>query len=70
MACTCIKTVNEDLRTKHNTELVWLMDFRGEGPTRCVVETQTHVKKRGAKPITVAANYCPFCGVKYEGDAA
>lgn len=70
MTCSCIETVNKDLRDHHNTELVWVMAFNPGGPIRCVVDSQVHVKKRGAKPITVAANFCPFCGVKYGEDAS
>jgi hypothetical protein len=68
MTCKCIETVNKDLRKNHNTELVWLMTVKPNAPTRCVVDTQVHVSKRGAKPLMVAATYCPFCGSKYAAD--
>jgi hypothetical protein len=74
VGCNCIQLTNEALeREGKNTRIVtsWLWD-RETGAHRSVVKIQTDVvtKKRGARPLTMLPNYCPFCGTPYPGEVA
>lgn len=61
--CDCIREMNDHLR-EHNTAIV--VPLLGE--TRAMVETYQIETGRGKKRAArVFANYCPFCGGKYEG---
>lgn len=66
MACDCIEVVDEKLKA-HNTRLSLAMCFR---PTRerLMIATEVAEKKRGARPTIMFPTFCPFCGVKYEGE--
>lgn len=72
MTCTCIETVNEDLATR-NTRLTLPIVFgrKPGAPDRLMIVTEQIETGRGkAKSVGMFATCCPFCGVKYEGDAA
>jgi hypothetical protein len=63
MQCNCIQRINA-LIADRNTKLVTTLNFvRGIDLVR--LETETLVKKRGAKPALIIPTYCPFCGKKY-----
>lgn len=66
--CDCITQVNEQLR-KHRTEL----DVTIAYPPNVLVmaKVSTYIPyglktKRGQKPMSITATYCPFCGKKYK----
>lgn len=62
--CNCINLVNEVLKEK-NACLVSTISFSAN-PSRVGLMIEKYdPKKRGRLP-TVAANYCPFCGEKYQ----
>jgi hypothetical protein len=66
--CDCIDK-SEAALAKHNTELDVTYYFGGRAPT---VTLATHLieKKRGARPMKVIPNYCPFCGNRYVPEGA
>lgn len=63
-SCGCIARVNKLIRDR-NTSLVSTLEFKGHGPSRCVIRTEIVEKKRGARPCAMIANFCPFCGKGY-----
>lgn len=66
MACDCIATVNAKLEEDgHNTCLTIPLVFGGDGVDRLMIRTEVKTPKRGAKPVSMFASYCPFCGEKY-----
>ena len=70
--CNCIQIVDAKL-AEHNTRLKLPIFFTAAGedprPTRLFVATEKATEKRG-KPVSMFANYCPFCGVRYEPGSA
>jgi hypothetical protein len=72
MNCTCIETVNEKLATRNTRLTLPLVFGRKDGdPERLMIVTEQVETGRGkAKAVGVFATCCPFCGEKYEGDAA
>lgn len=63
--CDCIRTTNESLRAKYNTELVTTISFVEGQPSRVAVGTEKADSSIRGKPITLVATFCPFCGEKY-----
>lgn len=85
MSCDCIDAVNKALTAKGATrlyvpiEMVWEhKDAQGNTvPTtmkadRVAVGTilDDLAKKRGEKPLSVIAAFCPFCGEAYDHNPA
>jgi len=72
MTCSCIETVNEKL-AERNTRLTIPIVFGKSNLSadRLMIVTEQIETGRGkAKATGIFASFCPFCGVKYEGDAA
>ena len=65
--CDCIEIINRQLEERgHNTELDITFSITDENePARVVIATSVKTPKRGARPTSIRANYCPFCGEKY-----
>jgi hypothetical protein len=69
MTCNCIETVNEKLASR-NTRLTQAMIFGEHANPGLMLETEQVEKGRGKqKAVGMFPTYCPFCGVKYGGDA-
>jgi predicted Zn-ribbon and HTH transcriptional regulator len=70
MTCTCIEIVNEKLAERNTklTQSIVLRDNRMD--MTLLVATEVIVKKRGQSALLMQPSYCPFCGAKYEEDAA
>lgn len=65
--CNCIAEVNETLK-QHNTMLVFTLFGN---PSRVIVDTTQIESGRGKKKAAaMIANFCPFCGERYEQAAA
>ncbi len=67
-SCSCIEIVDAEL-AQYNTRLAKALVFR-PSHTRLMIETEIVEKKRGARPLTMFPTFCPFCGVKCEGELA
>lgn len=63
--CGCIDRVDGLLKERGNTALNVPM-FVDDGPVRLFVETMKRDEKKRGKPEKLFANFCPFCGEKYE----
>ena len=65
--CNCIEEFDKAFEEGgHNTELNTMMYYRAVPmQIRIKIETLVKEKKRGAKPVGVTAEYCPFCGEKH-----
>lgn len=57
----CIKAA-EKLLAKQNTRLTAAFVIGGD--TRLVVATEKIDPKKRARPLTMMASHCPFCGAK------
>lgn len=76
MACECFARINKQLAERGATRLVNHMTFteeKGDQPSRLDMLDRAQIavelcadKKRGEKPLTLIATFCPFCGVRYE----
>jgi hypothetical protein len=69
--CDCIDLTNKAL-VEHNTEMG--LDFHIDRETVRVntsvsLTTRLIEKKRGARPISILATFCPFCGTRYLPEA-
>lgn len=65
--CGCIAEMNERL-AEHNTTLVFTFLLR---PNKvCVETTQIETGRGKKKAVRVVANFCPFCGEKYDRSQA
>ncbi len=65
-SCDCIDLVNTELDRKNLNTVLGIRIFWDGSPTRVQLQTFINEKKRGARAVPVLANYCPFCGKKYE----
>lgn len=70
--CDCRTKVDEKL-VDHNARIAISFELSdGDGPTRGMVlappsiEVEKIYKKKRGKPPILMANYCPFCGTKYQ----
>ncbi|MCO5152537.1 MULTISPECIES: hypothetical protein [unclassified Shinella] len=69
MTCNCVETVNEKLASR-NTRLSQAMMFGEHDHPGLMLETEQVEKGRGKqKAVSMFLTYCPFCGVKYGGEA-
>ena len=71
MTCKCMDTLNARLAAAgHNTKISRTFPFyENKVGMTCTITTELIEKKRGAKPLSVLPTYCPWCGVKYQGEA-
>jgi hypothetical protein len=59
--CTCIDKFNKELVAQgHNTQVISTL-FTG----KCALAVEKVDTKNRKKPLTVLANFCPLCGMKY-----
>lgn len=63
--CNCITKVNK-LLEERNTVLDSTLILKRGATSRVAVRTSIRTPKRGARPCTMIASFCPFCGVKYK----
>lgn len=70
MTCNCVKTVNENLKS-HNTRLSLGFSMTQDYGviSRLLIQTEKADKNSRVKMTSVAATFCPFCGVKFNGCA-
>ena len=66
MTHKCIKEMN-DMLAEHNTRLAETIDFSGNKRELLQLSTVKFDEKVRKKPVTVFANYCPFCGTALKG---
>jgi hypothetical protein len=71
MMCDCIKKVNEKLIEKGSNTAIDVplrINFQTNelSPPICAIATKKVNNKSKKKAALIIANYCPFCGVKYE----
>ena len=72
MACECIRLTNEAL-AKDNLILDtahWTNLQTGTTRTTVRIGTEKRTPKRGQRCPSFVPQFCPFCGVAYEADAA
>ena len=70
MACTCIEIVNEKL-AERNTRLTQAIVFGKCAHPGLMLETSQIKSGRGQpKAVSMFLTFCPFCGEKYEEEAA
>jgi hypothetical protein len=62
--CGCIEAANKALEP-HGTQLNVMYSFSGGQTAAIVASEKLPNARRGTKPKTVIATFCPFCGVKY-----
>ena len=73
--CDCIAQMNEGLM-EHNTELeIPIMTSKASetaynlsASTRVVIATEKIESRKRTGPVKLFANFCPFCGEKYDTD--
>lgn len=74
MACDCMKTVNDKLKDRHVELSVIFSVANGKFdafPSISLEPATGYVRKRGEKlPSAMAPAFCPFCGLRYEAEAA
>jgi hypothetical protein len=64
MACDCIDRVDAALKERNRRiDIALYLDAR---PPRAIVPMLVIEKKRGERPGHIVADFCPFCGVKYQ----
>lgn len=61
--CDCMAEIDQKLAEK-NTQISKAIVFRPPGE-RLMITTEIIAKKRGSRPVTLFATYCPFCGEAY-----
>jgi hypothetical protein len=66
--CDCIVEINK-LLAPRNTQLDLVLSLSGK-PDTVMIGASVIEKKRGARPIIMTANFCPFCGEKYMEDVS
>ncbi len=65
MSCECITAMDEHLK-EHNARVVTTLTIRPM-TLRVHLQTEKIVPRKPHKGVL--ATFCPFCGVKYDGDA-
>lgn len=67
-SCRCIASINKLLRTR-KAQLLGTIRLKGAGPAKVIIATETDgdAPRHKFQPIMLAANFCPFCGISYEG---
>ena len=58
--CNCMNEIDAQLAPT-NTRIEKVITFRPSG-LRLRIATEVIEKKRGARPVTLFASFCPFCG--------
>lgn len=67
MTCSCIEVLEAKL-AERNTEIQTDIIFTYVDGVRPHIQTRQIETGRGkAKPTSIIASYCPFCGTKYIG---
>ena len=67
--CKCIHKVSDEL-AKFNTTLRTTIALKKGGVARVFVSTEEIEHRRGKRPVTLVASFCPFCGKEYEKPAS
>ena len=65
--CNCIELTNKAL-VEHNTELGLNFQINretGSISTTIALSTVLVEQKRGARPVSILATFCPFCAERY-----
>lgn len=69
MTCDCITTVDAML-AERNTRIMIPIMLGGHTPRPMIVTDQIETGRGKKKAVGMFATFCPFCGVKYDAEAA